>query len=257
MPAKSPPGIQSVDVGGRLLRALIGSAGAMNLTPRAKAAKMPATKARRYLVSFIRLGLVAQDPQSGKYNLGPLALSIGLTAIDRFQIVRQAAQTLALVRDEIDETTFLSVWGEQGPTIVAFEESRAPLTLIARIGAQLPLCTTATGSIFLAFLPPKMTEQHVRRERAALKQDIAKALKGVSIAERTREIRERGFAEANEIFQPGISAVSAPVFGYKGELVAAVTVVSRPDPKSVRLAKFARVLLKVTQALSTSLKLES
>src|SRR5258706_93112 len=140
MPAKSPPGIQSVEVGGRLLRALIGSAGAMNLTPLAKAAKMPATKARRYLVSFIRLGLVAQDPQSGKYNLGPLAL---------------------------------------------------------------------------------------------------------------------GFDEANEIFQPGISAVSAPVFGYKGELVAAVTVVSRPDPKNVRLTKFTRVLLKVTQALSTSLKLES
>jgi DNA-binding IclR family transcriptional regulator len=101
-----------------------------------------------------------------------------------------------------------------------------------------------------------MTEQHVRRERSTLKQDVAKALKGVSIAERTREIRERGFADASEIFQPGISAVSAPIFGYKGELVAAVTVVSRPDPKNVRLAKFARVLLKATQALSTSLKLE-
>src|SRR5260370_9001489 len=81
MPAKSPPGIQSVEVGGRLLRALIGSAGAMNLTPLAKAAKMPATKARRYLMSFIRLGLVAQAPHTRQYNLGPLHLSIQLTPI--------------------------------------------------------------------------------------------------------------------------------------------------------------------------------
>jgi DNA-binding IclR family transcriptional regulator len=250
MTSKTPPGIQSVEVGGRLLRALISSHGPMNLTPLASAANMPATKARRYLVSFIRLGLVAQDIQTGQYNLGPLALSIGLTAIDRFQIVRHASNTLALIRDQADETTFLSVWGEQGPTIVAFEESRRPLMLVARIGAALPLCTTATGLTFLAFLPPKLTEKQVRREKAAFGPAIKKAFEGKSLAERTAEIRERGFADANEIFQTGISGVSAPVFGYKKELVAAITVVSRPNPDKARLAKITRILIEATRDLS-------
>lgn len=225
----------------------------MNLTPLASAANMPATKARRYLVSFIRLGLVDQDVQTGQYNLGPLALSIGLTAIDRFQIVRHASNTLARIRDETGETTFLSVWGEQGPTIVAFEESRTPLMLVARIGAALPLCTTATGLVFLAFLPPKLTEKQVRREKVAFGPAVSKAFEGKSLAERTAAIREKGFADANEIFQVGISGASAPVFGYKTELVGAITVVSRPNPNKARLTKITRILMQATRDLSARL----
>ena len=53
-------GIQSIEVGGQLLRALVRSGEPMMLRDLAAAAGMPPAKAHPYLVSFARLGLVEQ-----------------------------------------------------------------------------------------------------------------------------------------------------------------------------------------------------
>ena len=73
--AKEQRGIQSIDVGGRLLQALTRSDGAMMLKDLAEAADMPPAKAHAYLVSFCKLGLMEQDAVTGRYDLGPLALA--------------------------------------------------------------------------------------------------------------------------------------------------------------------------------------
>ena len=67
-------GIQSVEVGGQLLVALVESGKPMMLREVATLAEMAPAKAHPYLVSFMRLGLVEQDRASGRYELGPLAL---------------------------------------------------------------------------------------------------------------------------------------------------------------------------------------
>ena len=54
-------GIQSVEVGGQLLRALADGDGPMMLRDLARNAGMSAAKAHPYLVSFMRIGLVEQD----------------------------------------------------------------------------------------------------------------------------------------------------------------------------------------------------
>ena len=70
--AKIQRGIQSIDVGGRLLQAIARSDGAMMLKEMAEAADMPAAKAHAYLVSFCKLGLMEQDPVTGRYDLGQI-----------------------------------------------------------------------------------------------------------------------------------------------------------------------------------------
>ena len=41
---------------------------------------MSAAKAHRYLVSCVQAGLVVQSERSGSYDLGPLAVRVGLAA---------------------------------------------------------------------------------------------------------------------------------------------------------------------------------
>lgn len=60
-------GIQSIEVGFRLLDVLTNEPRAMMLRDLAQRAGMTPAKAHRYLVSFLRLGVVAQDPLSGRY----------------------------------------------------------------------------------------------------------------------------------------------------------------------------------------------
>ncbi|MCB1966488.1 MAG: helix-turn-helix domain-containing protein, partial [Candidatus Accumulibacter sp.] len=74
-------GIQSIEVGSRLLRALAASQRSMMLRDLARNAGMPAAKARRYLVSFMRMGLVEQDANTGRYDLGEFSLELGLASL--------------------------------------------------------------------------------------------------------------------------------------------------------------------------------
>src|SRR5580765_7584119 len=74
-------GIQSIEVGGQLLRALVHSGRPMALKDLAREADMAPAKAHPYMVSFGRLGLIEQDRASGHYLLGPLALQLGLIAM--------------------------------------------------------------------------------------------------------------------------------------------------------------------------------
>jgi hypothetical protein len=84
----SRAGIQSVEVGFELLNAMAEASGPMMLRDLAAAAGMSAAKAHRYLVSFQRMGLVAQDPVSTRYDLGPAALRLGLASLSRIDAVR-------------------------------------------------------------------------------------------------------------------------------------------------------------------------
>jgi len=64
----------------------------------AKAAGMSTGKAHPYLVTFLRVGFVTQDA-SGCYELGPLALQLGLARLQRLDPVKEASSLMAdLVR---------------------------------------------------------------------------------------------------------------------------------------------------------------
>ncbi|MCU0869940.1 MAG: helix-turn-helix domain-containing protein, partial [Burkholderiales bacterium] len=106
--AAASRGIQSLEVAGRLLHALVRSNRALALKDLAADAAMPAAKAHRYLASFQRIGLIEQDPVTGRYDLGVGALELGLAAIGRIDPVRIASPTVPALAAEIDATVALA-----------------------------------------------------------------------------------------------------------------------------------------------------
>ena len=92
-------GIQSVEVGGQLLRALAHQGRPLALKDLAREAGMAPAKAHPYLVSFGKIGLVEQDQLSGRYGLGPLALQLGLMSLQQSDPVRVG---LVMVSDRVE-----------------------------------------------------------------------------------------------------------------------------------------------------------
>lgn len=226
-PAARPRrGIQSIEVGGRLLRALVQSGRPMALRDLSLAAAMPAAKAHPYLVSFGNLGLVAQDPLTGAYRLGPLALQLGLVALHGLDPVREALPEVGQLAARIEQAVAIAVWGNQGPTIVHYQESANPIHVNMRTGTVMSLVDTATGRLFAAFLPPKLSERlaheeiHRRAESAAAARDLQRQFEQ-SLA----EIRRRGLARAQGRPMPGINALCAPVFDHASAIVLVITAV--------------------------------
>ncbi len=120
---KSRRGIQSIEIGGKLLTTLVEAGAPMSLSELAKKAGMPAAKAHPYLVSFGSFGLIEQNPLTGRYELGPFALQMGLISLHLLDPVRIAIPLITQLTAEIDQTVGLSVLGNQGPTIIYISES--------------------------------------------------------------------------------------------------------------------------------------
>lgn len=223
--AKPRQGIQSVEIGSRLLRVLTAHGGAMMLKDLAKGAGMAPAKAHRYLVSFIRAGLVEQNPYTGRYDLGGFALELGLSSLARLDTVRLSESILDDLCEQIGETVALAVWGTHGATIVRQVEPRSLITVSLRPGAVLPLTRSATGRVFAAFgkTPAirKALDQEIREQ--ASERGLSLAAIHAEVDPALSEIRSQGLGRASGSMTPGINGFSGPVFDYTGNMVAAIT----------------------------------
>ncbi|HNC50665.1 MAG TPA: IclR family transcriptional regulator [Accumulibacter sp.] len=225
VPAKPRQGIQSIEVGTRLLRALAANGRSMMLRDVARNAGMAATKAHRYLVSFMRMGLVEQDANTGRYDLGEFALELGLASLARIEPVRLAGPVLDDLCERSGETVALAMWGNQGATCVRWVEAGGPVTLTLRTGVVLPLTSSATGLAFAAFYRSrhlkKMLDAEVLASAAASNTTVEAVLTALNV--QLEEIRRHGIARASGSLTPGINGFSAPVFDFSGHMVAAIT----------------------------------
>ena len=236
-PIEEPPereqrGIQSVEVGGQLLLALAHSGRPMALKDLAREAGMAPAKAHPYLVSFGKLGLIAQDEASGRYGLGPLALQLGLISLQQFDPVRLATPLLRELALALNHTVAIAVWGNRGATIVRIEEAPSAVHVNMRHGTVMSLRGTASGMLFAAHLPREqvlaaLTDEHAAelRQRGQAVPARMKAPIDVRFESELAQIRTQGLSRITDGIVPGVSAMSAPVFDEAGAMVLSLTAI--------------------------------
>src|SRR6218665_1673467 len=142
--ARGQRGIQSVEVGGQVLLALAHHGRPMALKDLARGAGMVPAKAHPYLVSFGKLGLIEQEPGSGRYGLGPLAMQLGLISLQQYDPVRLATPLIGELARTLGHTVGVAVWGNRGPTMVRIEEAPSAVHVNMRHGTVMSLRGTAS-----------------------------------------------------------------------------------------------------------------
>lgn len=226
-------GIQSLDAALQMLGAMVKRRGPISLSELARDCRMPPSKVHRYLTSFQYAGLVVQAGRSGKYDLGPGAVMLGLSALTRHNFVNRASEALPDLCAESGLTALLSVWGDQGPTVIRWERASNPTITSMGLGTTLPLISSATGRAFLAwapFAPMKAlceTELRRARQKPAIVPDLTPTNEGLKKV--IDEIRRRGFASVDGKFIPGLVAIAAPILDWQGEAQTVVTLIGT-DP---------------------------
>lgn len=229
-------GIQSVEVGFELLKALSEVPGALMLRDLAAAAGMSAAKAHRYLVSFQRMGLIVQDPLSNRYDLGPAALRLGLATLSRIDAVKMARERIPALLQETGHTLAIAVWGNQGPTMVHWAEAPQAVPVTLRLGDVMPLLTSATGRCFAAFMPhegqdgqripPMIREELARLNRLPSTglpmEDVP--LTPAQVDAMLEDTRRHGMGRVVHSMVAGVGGFCAPVFDAQGRLTLGLVV---------------------------------
>ncbi|WP_270934374.1 IclR family transcriptional regulator [Falsiroseomonas oryzae] len=232
--------INSVVAGFGLIRALERRHGLTSLKDLAAEAGMTPSRAHAYLTSFRAVGLVAQEQGGDRYRLGPYALTLGLAALARLDPADAAREPMRSFVAATGEAIHLSVWSGAAPVIVSRQDGRRPTPLTIRIGFALPLDISASGRLFLAFLPGAL---------AALPEARTTQLRPVLDC-----VRAEGLASTDGLVQSGLAALSAPVFGGDGTLQAALTALGPAGLLDVNKdGKVAAALRKAAQAASEAL----
>lgn len=198
----------------------------MALKDLAKAAGMTAGKAHPYMVSFLKVGFVSQT-EGGRYELGPLALQLGLASLQRMDPVKEASKLIEDLAAETGQSVAIAVWGNLGPTIVRLEEPTEPLHVNLRTGTVMSLVNTATGRLFVAYMPEKTVEHLLDDElsRFGGSNDAdAPVISRKTLESLLAETRKHGLSRTRGQPIPGIDALCAPIFDAEGHIVLGILV---------------------------------
>jgi len=216
----------------RVLDAL--AAAPQPLSIRALAAESGLSKSavQRLLSDLVSTELASQDPVTRQYHLGPRTLALGMAYQRRVDVRRAALPHMAQLRDATGETVGVSVGLANQLLHVDQVESHSQLRAHFDIGRPLPLWTGAPARLLLAV----RSDEEIRRivsERVGTDLTPANPPAPEQFIKDVEKARRAGYACAFEETLPGVSTLSVPVFGPKGELAAVLSVTA----PSIRLTR--------------------
>ena len=163
-------------------------------------------------------------------------MQLGLAALARHDFVNAAADGLPDLSADTGMTVLLSVWANQGATVVRWERGVTPTDTSMGLGTTLPLLNSATGRVFLCWGAPRAIEpvRDAQLRRLARQPSLAFDAEPTKagIAALVEKTRARGYAFVEGRFIPGLVAAAAPVLDWQGEVQAAITLVGI-DPAAV------------------------
>ncbi|HVR52944.1 MAG TPA: flavin reductase [Pseudorhodoferax sp.] len=198
------------------------------------------------------------------HDLGSAPSGVGTTAQAQLHAVRLGTRAMARLSKEYDETMTLAVWGNHGPTVVAWEASSAPVSASLPLGLVLSVTTSATGRALAAHLPQAATERFVAAElalaatRAGTGADLNSPDTLQAWQRELDDVRRDGLARRTPAAFHGeqliIHALSAPVLDANGQAVLALTAVGDASRFDASLqSPFAQALAATARDISRRL----
>jgi len=215
----------------------------------AQATGLHKATAHRIIMTLFNSGFLERTADGEKFRLGLRVVELGLGALRRLDVRRAAQPYMEKLVDDFQEICTLGVFDRGQVLYIEVVHSNHSLTIAARVGRHLPAHCTASGKVFLAFLPPEVVEPvlgaplEVYTEKTVTSRD--------RLREELKVVRQRGYAIADEEFEVGIWAISAPIRDLDRNVIAAMSIpfpINRLNPE--RIPEIAQALLEAANAVS-------
>lgn len=238
-------GIQSLEHAFFILDIVKNSSNPLTLTEISHLTDMSKSRVQKYIITFLKLGVLVLSEKNHTYTFGSKLLELGLHSLKGYDIIDISDSYLKEIRDELNQSTALNIWTPAGPVAVKSESSKGPISVDIQVGYQPPLLDSATGKCFVAFMDSSKIKEFVDDEMP--QHHLEKELE---------EIRKNGYSFRKTIHEgvPGGMAISCPVFNYAGNIIAVISVIGfsesiDTDPHSREVQKLKRITSDLSQKL--------
>jgi DNA-binding IclR family transcriptional regulator len=186
----------------------------------------------RIVTTLVNYGFLERAADGQKYRLGLQLTDLGLKAIHRMDLRREALPYMMQLTQKVEEACDLSIFDRGDVFYIEFVPGPHALTVAAAVGQRLPAYCTASGKLFLANLPPSELDAILGRPMVAYTDNTITSSE--KLRQQLDETRKRGYGVDDEELEAGIRAVSAAIRNQQGGIVASVSI---PGPTSRMTAK--------------------
>jgi DNA-binding IclR family transcriptional regulator len=182
----------------------------------------PRSSVYRILGSLEKLDMVEPGSRRGSFRLGLGLLRLGNDVVERYDEREAALPALHELNQLTGETVFMCVRRQYEAVCIERLPGERVESLALRLGGALPLHAGAAPRTLLAFEPQSVWEEYAANvPLEALTPSTPSNRKELFAA--LEEIKREGVAVSDEDVTPGIAAVGAPIFDYKGTIRGAVS----------------------------------
>jgi DNA-binding IclR family transcriptional regulator len=232
-----PGPVQSIERAAAILRLLARGSGRLGVGEIATSLELAKGTTHGILRTLQGVGFVEQDKASGKYQLGAALLHLGTSYLDVNELRSRAINWADALASRSGEAVRIGTLLD-GKVLVVHHVFRPDDSLqTLDVGALLPLHATALGKILLAY----DADAAAGLQQAQLEQLTRKTLADpAALGRAIGKVREQGWAAEVEESASGQASLAAPIRGYGGLVVGAISiagavdrlcpVAERPDP---------------------------
>jgi DNA-binding IclR family transcriptional regulator len=215
--------IQSVERAAMILNVLGSGSPRLGVTEIATRLGLTKPTVHGLLRTLEKHDLIAQDPDSGKYTLGPGVLQLGNAYLDGSDLRARSLLWAEALAQRANEAVWVATLS-RGRVIVLHHVFRPDNSVqILEVGAAIPWHACALGHAIVAYLPEMQRAQaltgdlvpltgRTRTSRAALEDALA-------------QVRRQGYAVEDSEATVGDAGLAAPVVSRDGAVAGAIAVV--------------------------------
>ena len=212
--------LSSVATAIRLLKAFSEDEVEIGISALARRLGLAKSTVHRLAVTLVSEGMLEQDRENGKYQLGIALFRLGALVRRRMNVSSEARPYLFDLREKINESVHLAILDETEIMYVYNLESTHAIRSRSDLGVRKPAHSTAEGQAILAFQPQEVIDHVVASGLNA------HTPKTVTSPERFLKalaaVRQRGCAIEDEESEIGMVCVAAPIRDDSGAVVAAL-----------------------------------
>lgn len=165
---------------------------------------------------------VKKDKISGKYSIGPKLIALVSCYIGNLELETEARPYLSSLASDLNLTAHLGILDGNEVIYIEKMDHFPTKQLYSQIGHRVPAYCSSLGKCLLARYSRDELKNLMgtSRFKPYTENTITEIEK---LREQLRVIRDQGWAMDNQEYEVGHMCVGAPIYDYRGEIIAAVS----------------------------------
>lgn len=215
-------GVQTLDRALDILELLAMQKNGLGVTEIGNRIGLHKSTVHRLLSALGERGYVEKNPDSGIYQLGLKLVEISSIHLNSIELKTEAAPHLRKLAGQSNQPVHLATFVDGEVIYLEKVETLMSIRMYSQIGKRVPVHCSAVGKALLTGMKDHEIKEVL--ENTKLVKYTPNTLESVAdILAEVKETRKRGWAVDEEEHEEGIRCIAAPIFDYRGKVIAAVS----------------------------------